>query len=69
MPLFRVTVEKMQRQSGVIEIEALTASDAQDEVDRMMVDHRHPLQTSDSRIEWDEPQYERRSFATTGDVD
>ncbi len=68
MPSFEVTVEKQQTVSGLITVEAKDADAALAAVNRMMNDQKNPLQTSDSRIEWDEPDYVEGSFQTTGDV-
>ena len=66
---YKVTVEKLLRQSGTIEVEALTPDNAEAKVQAMMLDDKAPLQTIDSRIAWDTPEYEDHTFQTTGDVD
>jgi hypothetical protein len=65
MPKFRVSVEKCLFTTGSYEIEAEDADEAQEEVQRRI--NTGELQTT--AIEWNDPEYEDGSFATTGDVD
>jgi hypothetical protein len=69
MAKFKVTVEKMLRQSGVIEVSAKDAASAVEKVDKRLNDFENPLQTNSPDIMWDDPEYEDFTFKTTGDVD
>ena len=64
---FRVTVEKMLLQSGVIEVSAEDAPAALKKVFQDVYTGR--MQTTDKRITWDDPEYIDNSFQTTGDVE
>jgi hypothetical protein len=51
--------------TGTVTVTAETPEEAQAKVDEMI--NKGALQTS--QVEWDDPEYEDSSFATTGDVD
>ena len=63
---YAVTLEKTFYQSGVIEIFAESADEAQEKADQLI---REGLQTRDERIHWDDPVYIDFSFSTTGDIE
>lgn len=65
MNTFKVTVEKKMYASGVVEIKAKDADEAQKEVNELI--NSGKLQTTD--VEWDDAEYEDGSFGTTGDVE
>jgi len=62
---YKVTVEKTQTCSGIIEVEAHGPVDAQDQVDRDI--QSGTLQTT--AVNWDDPEYDDGSFKTTGDTE
>jgi len=65
MPKFKVSVEKRMYCTGAVEVEAQDADAAQEDVQEHI--NRGTLQTT--TVEWNDPEYEDCSFATTGDVD
>jgi hypothetical protein len=65
MAKFKVSVEKVCRQTGAIEVDAADAAQAIGAVQIMI--SKGKLQTTE--IEWDDPEYVDDSFTTTGDVD
>jgi len=64
--VFSVSVKKQLLVTGKINIEANSAEDAEAQVRKMM--SKRELQTADSRIVWDEPEYVDFTFQATGDV-
>lgn len=62
---YKVTVEKTQTLSGIVEVEAADATAAQEAVDRDIQSGK--LQTT--AVSWDDPEYDDCSFQTTGDVE
>jgi hypothetical protein len=65
MPKFKVSVEKRMYCTGAVEVEAQDADAALEEVKSQI--NMGALQTDS--VEWDDPEYEDCSLATTGDVD
>jgi|SRR5665213_507355 len=69
MPEFEVSVEKKLIVTGKIKVTAESSPQAFKAVVKMMENQESPLQTSDPRIEWGDPEYDDYSFIVTGDVD
>ena len=65
MAKFNVSVEKKMYATGVVEVDANSADEAQEKVEKSINSGALEMST----VEWDEPEYEYGSFATTGDVD
>lgn len=65
MAKFGVSVEKTLYCTGVIEVEAENATEAEEKVNSGIIDGTY---TSD-KIDWDDPEYDDFSFKTTGDVE
>ena len=62
---YKVTVEKTQTCSGIVEVEADGPVAAQEAVDRDIESGK--LQTT--AVNWDDPDYNDGSFKTTGDIE
>jgi uncharacterized protein involved in type VI secretion and phage assembly len=62
---YKVTVEKTQTCSGIVEVEAGGPVAAQEAVDRDI--ESGTLQTT--AVNWDDPDYNDGSFKTTGDIE
>ena len=62
---FKVTVEKTQTCSGIVEVEAGNAAAAQASVDVDIQSGK--LQTT--AVNWDDPVYDDFSFKTTSDIE
>jgi len=63
--LYRVSVEKLVRHTGVVEIEADSPDYAQGMVEGKIDSGELPA----SEVEWDGGECEPNTFATTGDVE
>ena len=66
---FVVPVMKLQRLNGTIEVRASDARKAARRVKKMMARRKNPLQTNDSRISWDGPEYVDFTFDVAGEAD
>lgn len=62
---YKVTVEKTQTLSGIVEVKASDPFAAQETVDRDIQSGK--LQTT--AVSWDDPEYDDGSFKTTGDIE
>ena len=65
MAKFNVSVEKRMYATGVVEVDANSADEAQEKVEESINSGALEMST----VGWGEPEYEYGSFATTGDVD
>lgn len=62
---FKVSVEKRMYCTGVVEVVALDAEDAEDIITVKIASG----QLKPEHVQWSDPQYEDLSFGSTGDVD
>lgn len=65
MAKFKVTVEKLERFSAVVEVEADGPVAAQEDVDRQIKSGSLEAST----LNWDDPTLEDGTFQTTGDIE
>ena len=62
---YKVTVEKTQTCSGIVEVEADGPVAAQEAVDQDIQSGK--IQTT--AVSWDDPEYDDGTFQTTGDIE